>query len=155
MSYYADNDDLRFHVEQSIDWAAYGWSILITLIVWPLAGFFRRRFEAEVPEGRIPSLGRLLVWLPSLLFLVFIVGMAVALSDPGEIARDNTGTLSMLLWLPVIGGVMTAIAVFYAILLWLARGGTTFGRVCFTLAAVACMSFIWQLYTMNALGWKL
>ncbi len=127
---------------------------LLTAILWPLGGFYRRRFGVDVPEGRITFFGRLLLWLPSVLFLAFVVGAGVVLSDSFQIALGNTRIFSMLLWLPVIGGFVTVGAVAYAAVLWLTRTGTSFGRLSYTLVALAFLSFLWQLQTFNLLGWK-
>lgn len=129
--------------------------MLGTLIAWPLTGFFRRRFGVEVPPVRIPGVGRLLLWLPCLLFVVFIVGLAGVLSDPFQLALGQTGSLRGLLWLPPVAGILALCASVYGLALWLARGGTWVGRLAYSVTALSLLCFLWQLNTFNLLGWRL
>ncbi len=132
-----------------------GAAFLLTVILWPLAGFFRIRYRTEDDESRLTRLTRFYAWAASLLFLLALVGFVVVVSDPNDVAMGDTGALRLVLWLPVVGGVMALGAVLSLFRAWYGRSGTMLGRLSYCVVVVAFVTFLWQLHTFNLLGWKL
>jgi len=129
--------------------------ILGTLAAWPLGWAVRRWFWVGKKKGaRISDRARLALWLAAAAYLVFVVGLFIALSDPTSIAVRITPGLRGVLLLPFLGGACSAVALVFALVNLWRKEGTRTGRVLYTLSSVAFLVLLWQLSVWNLLGWR-
>lgn len=128
-----------------------------TVAAWPL-GWLARRWYGVRKEDlvRIPTKARLVLWLTSAVFLVFLVGMGVVVgSDPEAIAVAIPPALRALLALPLVGIGLTLVCVYCAVVIQQQGFGRRLGRVAYSATVLAFVLFLWQLGVWNLLGWRL
>ncbi|HSR50309.1 MAG TPA: serine hydrolase domain-containing protein [Acidobacteriota bacterium] len=128
--------------------------MLAAVVLWPLTPLFRRDSESTMAARRpeAPWWPALLGWTVSLIFLLFVVGFAISMSDPNSIVFGIPDLLRTVLWLPLIGGFLT---LFLLAALWMAWRHSYWGilrRLHFTLLTLFCFAFLWVLNYWNLLG---
>jgi hypothetical protein len=79
----------------------------------------------------------------------------VAACNPMAIVFGYPLTLRLGMLLPLLSMVPTVAALVCAVLAWRDRLWSMFGRVHFTLVALAIPVFLWQLRYWHLLGWRL
>lgn len=133
--------------------------LLLTVILWPVAALVRRHYKHPLalspPQRRI----RLLVRLACLLDLLFLCGFAAFFS----VAENNIGLLSprfnpLLRLTQIVGwlGIVGTVAVLYsAFQSWREQGRWLWSRLGDTLIGLACVAFVWFVFTWNMLHWSL
>ena len=80
--------------------------------------------------------------------------MAIVLADANQIAIAVPTALSVLLAFPIVAGLLTLVAAYFAILLWRHGEGRRTGRVLYSVAVISFGLFVWQLHVWNLLGWR-
>ena len=126
---------------------------LLATLGLPIPWYFRRKYEHQ-PEDVIPGVGRLLAWVSALGFLIFIVGFAIAMSEPNNVALGNLRGLRPLFLVLPVAAVLGVTSLLVAVFSWLSGRGSTAARIAFTLLSVAFVTFTWQLEVWNLLGWN-
>jgi hypothetical protein len=133
--------------------------LVLTLILWPVTALLRRHYGQKLtlstPQKRI----RLLVRLACLLDLLFVVGLVAFFS----IAEKDIGLLSprfnvLLRFIEILGwlGVLGTLAALYgALQSWRQQGRWLWSKLGDTLIALACIAFVWFVFTWNMLPWSL
>jgi len=124
---------------------------LLTAFALPVQTWFRWR-HAYLPANGVPGGARAIGWLGSVVFLAFLVGLGIVLSDSNQLVLGHTGPTRFLLWLPVLGALLGVVALALALRAWVARRGSTTARLAYTLLAVVMLSFTWQLWVWHLLG---
>ncbi len=125
---------------------------VVAAVGLPIPWFFRRRYGHQ-PENVLPGVGRLLAWVSAVGFLVFVVGFAVALGDPNQIALGEVGGLRPLMLVLPVAAVLGVTSFLVALFTWLTGKGSLPARIAFTVLTLAFITFTWQLETWNLLGW--
>lgn len=133
--------------------------LLLTLLLWPVGALVRRHYGHKLNFTPQQRQLRLIVRLACLFDLLFLCGLAVFFS----MAEKDIGVLSprynpllrsiqIIGWLGVLG---TLAAVYNAFLSWREQGRWFWSKPADTLIALACVTFVWFVYTWNMLHWGL
>ena len=133
--------------------------LLLTLLLWPVGALIRRHYGKTLNLTPQQRRLRLIVRLACLFDLLFLCGLAVFFS----MAEKDIGVLSprfnpllriiqLVGWLGVLG---TLAAVYSAFLSWREQGRWFWSKPGDTLIALACVAFVWFVYTWNMLHWSL
>ena len=93
-------------------------------------------------------------WLASLNFVIFFIGLALALSDPFEIVYGLPISVKSLLVLPIAGLVLTIGVIYFTFRIWIKREGRWNGRFYYTLLALGLVAILWVLNNWNWVGFK-
>ena len=125
---------------------------LSALLLWPIQAWRRRRRADAEATPSLARTARLVAWVMSALSLTFLVALAVFLREPTEIAFGIPVSVTLLLWLPVVGTILLVGCLALTLLAW-RRGLWSFaGRLHYSLLSVAGLSFTWCLNYWNLLG---
>jgi CubicO group peptidase (beta-lactamase class C family) len=113
-----------------------------------------RRFT---PKQRRPTPlpGRMLVVGLSLAFLIGVAAIAGSVANVQDLLYNRVGKLEIALALPVIGAVLTLLALAVAVWQWLSGTGTKWERLRYSAVVAVAVLFVWSLNTWNLLGWRL
>lgn len=126
---------------------------LLTLIGWTTGAWLRRRYRVRANGLKLlPAGARWLGWFTALIFVVFYLAFAAAMSDPVAIAFGIPATLKTILLIPFLAMVLTAVLLVTTIRIWLKRQGRWTARLYFSLLTLACLAALWQLYQWNMIG---
>ena len=129
--------------------------ILGTVAAWPLGWATRRWYGLRLaPEERLPPRARMTLWTAAALFLAFFVGLVIALSDPTVIAVKITAGLRLVLLLPILAALFTAVALFFVFRIFRTGAGRRTTRVLYALTTLSFCVLVWQLHVWNLLGWR-
>ena len=133
--------------------------LLLTLLLWPIAALIRRHYKQPLnvnPQQRWP---RLLTRLACLLDLVFVIGLAVfftmALKDIGMLSPRFNPMLRIIQIVGWIGVIGTLAALYNAFRSWQEPERWFWSKLGDSLIAVACLGFVWFIFTWNLLHWSL
>ena len=132
-----------------------GVMMLGTALALPL-GWVARKWYGVKTEGliRLPSRARLSLWIAAKLFLIFLMGMAIVLSNPNIITEEITVGLRIVLLLPPVAAVFTAGSIWFAIRAFQLDQGRRISRFVYSTAVLSFCTFLWQLHVWNLLGWR-
>jgi hypothetical protein len=90
----------------------------------------------------------------SALYVLFLVGMVIILSDIYSIMYGIPPLLPFVLVLPLLAVVLTIGALGFTVLAWKNRYWGVAGRVHYTLVTLVSLAFIWFLNYWNLLGFR-
>ncbi len=131
-------------------------AFLGTVLGWPLGWAVRKWFKVNDPSApRISSRARLVLWVASALLLALILGIAMSVSDPTDIALGELSSIKMVLLLPLLALIPTVLAIFMVWKIWRDGQGTRTGRVLYTLTVLLMVAFYWQMSVWRVLGFQL
>ena len=128
--------------------------LLSGCVLWPVAALVRRlRSRPPVQAG----LGRWARWSAAALGLLnvfFIVEMLHLLTrmDDWDFVYGVPPKIMALLWIPIVTTVLTGVVLFFALRAWRRRMWSKWGRVHYSLIAVAGLAFVWFFVYWNLLG---
>lgn len=126
-----------------------------TLVLWPAARVVRWRLDRRPSwEERLPLFARVIGWSGAAVWVAFLVGTAFVLEEPRDIVFGLPGSLSLLLWLPLIAGVLALGALAYAALVWKDGRGTLWRRTWYTLLTLALFVALALAWYWNLLGFR-
>ena len=133
--------------------------LLLTLALWPVAVLVRRHYGQKLNLAPQERRLRLSVRLSCLFDLVFLCGFAVffSLSDKEiELLSPRFNPLLRIMQLVGWVGVMGALAALYhALRSWRQQGRWFWSKLGDSLIALACVTFVWFVFTWNMLHWSL
>ena len=113
-----------------------------------------RRFTPK--ERRpLPLPGRAVVVGLSLAFLIGVGAIAATAVNFEDLLYNRLGKLKLALALPVIGAVLTIVAVVAAVRQWQTGTGTRWERLRYSAVVVIALLFVWSLNSWNLLGWRM
>lgn len=123
-----------------------------TLVIVPLGARLRKRYNVTAEMiPRVPFATRLLAWLMSLSFVIFVGGIAVLYQDPFEIAFGMPAGTKELLVVPLVGALFGALLLLATVVAWVRGHGRPLGRLYYTLLVLVTAGFLWQLDYWNLL----
>ena len=139
----------------------------LTALAWPAGAAISRRYERRnrklygEPDGepkrdtKAARLARPLAWAVCALALFFVAGMAMVFSNPGgALFFGDSPLLVAVLALPYLVAALVVGVVVYAILSWRRRYWGLFGRLHYSLVALAALAFVGLLGYYNLLGFQ-
>ena len=133
--------------------------LLLTLVLWPVAALIRRHYGQKLNLSPQQRRLRILVRLTCLFDLLFLAGFAVFFT----LSEKDIGLLSprfnpLLRLIQIMGwiGVLGALAALYnALRSWQEQGRWFWSKLADSLIALACVAFVWFVFTWNMLHWSL
>lgn len=129
---------------------------LATTLIFPVIDVLLEQRAYQYLSRRTPthSAPRLLASLVSVLYLSFLVGLAVVLWEPSVLVYSVPDSLKWMLVIPLLAGALTSFQVVVMVLTW--RGGYWRfpARLHYTLVTLAAVCLLWQLHYWNLLGWN-
>lgn len=133
--------------------------MFLTLVLWPIAALIRRHYGHKLELSPQQRRLRLLARLACLFDLLFVIGFAVFFT----MAEKDIGLLSPLFnpllriiqvvgWIGILG---TLVALYNALHSWQEHGRWFWSKLGDSLIALACVAFVWFVFTWNMLHWSL
>lgn len=100
--------------------------------------------------------GRRLAALAGMVNLLFLIGLAVtfASTELGDLIFGWPTGFRVALALPLIALPLTAGVLYFAVKVWRGREWGLYGRLQYTVIALACVAFLWSLNHWNLIGYK-
>jgi CubicO group peptidase (beta-lactamase class C family) len=122
------------------------------LLFWPPIAFSIRGLQSpSIRRTGFSGLLSILGWLSCAAGIAFLIGVAVVMRDPSEIAFGLTREMRGLLALPQVCLVLAAVTVLGALIAWRNGYWRVSGRLHYTLVALAGVGFMSFLYYWNLL----
>lgn len=128
--------------------------IFLSVVAWPI-GALRNRLKGKKNAGELRS--RQARWVAggmSALYVLFLIGMVIVLSDTQSLMYGVPPLLPFVLVLPLLAVVLTIGALGFTVLAWRNRYWDMIGRVHYTLVTLMSLAFIWFLNYWNLLGFR-
>ena len=130
-----------------------GVTVFIATIVAALRRFVRRRLGHSRPEDALP--GRWVLVTVGLVNVTFLIALAAVLGTSGGLLENPLTGLKIALALPVIGALLTILAIVIAVRHWRSGAGTRGARLRYSAVAATALLFVWSLGVWNLLGWRM
>jgi len=129
--------------------------MLLTLLLWPVGWFVRRHYGHKLELTRTQLLLRILVRVVFVLDLIFIVGL-IGLILYGlthlEIFGDRGSTWFRIIQLVgVIGAVGTVVVLANAVVAWIGKRASIWGKLQATIMLLASLGVLWFAFAGNLL----
>ena len=133
--------------------------LVLTLLLWPIAALLRKHYRHPLSltpqQRRLRLLVRLTCLLDVLFVAVFIGFFSMAEKDIGILSPRFNPMLRIIQlvgWLGVLG---TILALINALRSWREQGRWWMSKLGDLLIALACVGFVWFVFTWNMLHWSL
>jgi len=149
---------LRWFEQPMLHYVIIGFCVLFFMIAalgWPIAALARKICRRKIEGHPAPKGARWLAGLMSGCFLVFLVLLAVSLSNTNEVMFGVPLLLKVGLVFPLIAAVLAVGVMGYTFLAWAKKYWYGCRRLTYTLIFIAAVAFLWVLYFYNLLGWRL
>lgn len=128
-------------------------TFLASLLFFPLAALARRHYRVTLPAAnRVPGWARWVGWLGAAVFVTVAWFVQSALGGQVNLATGIPRTVRLALVLAHTGAASSVVAVLAAIWIWWRRQGTPWGRLVYSLVAVALAMTTWQAWHWNLVG---
>jgi len=126
--------------------------LFLSTLGWPASSISKLlcRSKREVPGA--PGLVRVIAGGMSALYIIFLIGMFLTVSDYMELIFGVPPFLKILLILPMLSVLLTIGALFFVYVGWKNKYWTICGRAHYTLVVLASLVFLWFLAYWNLLG---
>jgi hypothetical protein len=128
--------------------------VFVSVLRWPLASIFGRICGRRGDEKAAPRTARWLAGLMVLFQTVFIVGLALILSDIEKLMFGVPLALKILLVLPFLSALFLIGTFFYTVSAWIRGYWSGCARFHYSLVFLAGLAFLLFLNYWNLLGWK-
>ena len=129
--------------------------LFLTALRWPFGAIFRKVCKKAKEENPAPRTFRWAAGGLSVLYLIFVIGLAVTVSDQMNLLFGVPTAVKILLAFPLISALLTLIGIFFMLKAWYKRYWTRCARLHYTLVVLASIAFLWFLNFWNLLGYKL
>ena len=133
--------------------------LLLTLLLWPMGALIRRHYGHKLNLTPQERRLRLVVRSTCLFDLLFLCGLALfftfAEKDIGMLSPRFNPLLRIIQivgWVGILGSLIT---LYNAIRSWRDQGRWLWSKLGDTLIAIACVTFVWFVFTWNMLHWSL
>jgi CubicO group peptidase (beta-lactamase class C family) len=122
---------------------------------WPMVFLSRRRFYPTDPNRRyLPLSSKFLAWVNALLFLIFVIGLSVILSDPFSVAVVIPNSLKVLLILPILFSAISLMMFIHSLKIFEISAITWRTKIFYFLLVIINLSVVLQMFYWNLLGWQ-
>ena len=128
--------------------------LFVTTLRWPVGAMFRKACKKRKEENPAPRTFRWAAGGLSFLYLVFVIGMAVSVSDEMELIFGVPAGVKILLAFPLISALLTVLALFYMAKVWFRKYWSRCARIHYTLVVLASIAMLWFLNFWNLLGYR-
>ena len=127
--------------------------VFVAVIVAAVRRFYRRRFGDPLPADAVP--GRIYLVGLALANVAFVMTLAAMVSNIEEVLLGKGTELKVALVLPVIGALLTIVALGVAVQQWRKGVGTKATRIRYDIVVALALLFVWSLNQWNLLGWRM
>ena len=128
--------------------------LFLSVLAWPI-GALCNRLKGKKKAGVLRShQARWVAGGMSALYVLFLIGMVIVLSDTTSLMYGVPPLLPFVLVLPLLAAVLTIGALCFTMLAWNNRYWGVVGRVHYTLVTLVSLAFIWFLNYYNLLGFR-
>jgi CubicO group peptidase (beta-lactamase class C family) len=128
--------------------------LFLSVLRWPLSAIFGRICRRKRDEKPAPRMARWAAGLMVLLQVVFVIGLALMLSDIEKLMFGVPLTMKILLGFPVISILFLIGTFFFMTSAWIRGYWTGCARIHYTLVFLAGLAFLVFLNYWNLLGWR-
>ena len=129
--------------------------MLLTLILWPIGWFVRRHYGHKLELTKREMLLRILVRVVFALDLIFIAalfGLVVYGLTHLEVFSDRGNFWFRLIQIVgVLGAIGTLVVLVNAVLAWISKGRSIWGKLQATIMLLACLGVLWFAFAGNLL----
>ncbi|HEU6452632.1 MAG TPA: serine hydrolase domain-containing protein [Gemmatimonadaceae bacterium] len=126
--------------------------VFVGVIAAAARRLYRHWFGDPLPADAFPG-RKLLVGL-ALANVAFVVALGILISDIEALLLGNGTGMKIALAFPVIGAILTIIALVVAVQQWRKGTGTKGFRVRYDIVVALALLFMWSLNYWNLLGWR-
>ncbi|MBX2957042.1 MAG: beta-lactamase family protein [Cyclobacteriaceae bacterium] len=128
---------------------------LVTVFYWPMIAIIRKRYlPGPMAKTTLPMVIKSVAWLHYFLFLLFFIGVLIALADPLEIAFGVPGLLKATLVLPIFMIVTTFGMLVMLIPVLRSNRFRVRSRLYYLILSLSGIASLWFLNYWNFLGFK-
>lgn len=129
--------------------------MLYILIVWPWIYFIRRNYEKSPRTPHpLPVFTKLVAWLTSFFFAIFLVMIIQATSGGTDIVFGIPSSMRIALFFPLAAIPMILLMIYSSIYIWKTPKIRKISKLFYTIATLSFILTIWQLHYWNLLGWQ-
>lgn len=128
--------------------------LFLSTLGWPLSALSRLVCRRKKDIRRAPLFVRGVAGAISAFYIIFLVGIIMALSDPMEIMFGIPSLLKIALVFPLISAGLTVVALILTYFVWKNKYWTVCGRTQYTLIMLASAAFLWFLNYWNLFGFN-
>ena len=129
--------------------------MLLTLILWPITWFVRRHYGHKLELTKVEKLLRILVRVVFALDLIFIAalfGLVTYGLTHLEVFSDRGNFWFRLIQIVgVLGAIGTLVVLANAVLAWISKGRSIWGKLQATIMLLACLGVLWFAFAGNLL----
>jgi CubicO group peptidase (beta-lactamase class C family) len=129
--------------------------LFLTALRWPLSAIFRKLCKCKEEADQAPKSARWVAGVMSVLYLVFVAGLAMSIQDEMSLIFGIPMQVKILLALPLISALLTLFAVIFMVIAWKKKYWSWCARLHYTLIVLASIATLWFLNYWNLLGYKL
>ncbi len=122
---------------------------------WPMVFLSRRRFYATDPNRRyLPLSSKSLAWVNALLFMIFVIGLSIVLSDPFSVAVVIPTSLKALLVIPIVFSGISLMMFIHGLKIFEITAISLRTKIFYFILVLINLSAVFQLFYWNLLGWQ-
>jgi CubicO group peptidase (beta-lactamase class C family) len=129
--------------------------LFLTSLRWPLSAIFRKVCKCHAEENPAPKSARWIAGVMSVLYLVFVAGLAISIQDQMALMFGLPLQVKILLALPLLSALLTLLAIIFMVIAWMKKHWSWCARLHYTLVVLASIATLWFLNYWNLLGYKL
>jgi len=126
--------------------------VFVGVIVAGIRRLFRRWFGNPLPGDAAPGRGFLVAL--ALANVAFVVALGILISDVEALLLGSGTGMKIALVFPVIGAILTIVALVVAVQQWRKGVGTRGFRIRYDIVVALALLFMWSLNYWNLLGWR-
>jgi CubicO group peptidase (beta-lactamase class C family)/uncharacterized membrane protein len=129
--------------------------MLLTLILWPVAWFVRRHFGRKLElttKERWLRLGVRIVFVFDLIFVASLISLVTyGLTHLDLFSDKGTKWFYLVQFIGVLGAAGTIVVLLNAVLAWMSKRKTIWGKLRATIMLLACLGVLWFCFAGNLL----
>jgi CubicO group peptidase (beta-lactamase class C family) len=126
--------------------------VFVGVIVAAARRLFRRWFGDPLPGDKMP--GRIFLVGLALANIAFVVALGTLISNIEALLLGSGTGMKVALIFPVVGAILTIVALVVAVQQWRKGTGTKSFRIRYDIVVALALLFMWSLNYWNLLGWR-
>ena len=132
-------------------------AVLLVLILWPIAGLFRKHYGQKLSLSPGDRRLRFLVKIVCAIDLLFILGWVVLASrlDSGVVSESFDPWIHLIQIVGVFGCLGALVVIYNAYCSWSDRGRWIWAKLADAFVALACLGFAWFMLSWDLLNFNL